>query len=34
MTIEVDAADDPAVEGLAERLGVTLHVEPVDEDVL
>jgi hypothetical protein len=34
MTLEVDAAGEPDLEGVAERLGVTLHVEPVDEDVL
>ena len=34
MTLEVDSAEEPQLEGLAERLGVTLHVEPVDEDVL
>jgi glycine cleavage system transcriptional repressor len=34
MTLEVDAAGEPDLAGVAERLGVTLHVEPVDEDVL
>ena len=34
MTLEVDSPVEPPLEGLAERLGVTLHVEPVDEDVL
>lgn len=34
MTLEVDAPVEPRLKGLGERLGVTLHVEPVDEDVL
>src|SRR5213078_1910430 len=32
MTLEVESAVEPSLEGVAERLGVTLHVEPVDED--
>lgn len=34
MTLEVEAGAEPQLAGVAERLGVTLHVEPVDEDVL
>ena len=34
MTLEVDAASEPQLADVAERLGVVLHVEPVDEDVL
>ena len=34
MTLEVDAAAEPRLDAVAQRLGVTLHVEPVDEDVL
>jgi glycine cleavage system transcriptional repressor len=34
MTLEVDADGAPQLAEVAERLGVTLHVEPVDEDVL
>ena len=34
MTLEVDAASEPQLADVAERLGVTLHVVPADEDVL
>ena len=34
VTLEVDAVGELALPGLGERLGVTVHVEPVDEDVL
>ena len=34
MTLEVDSPAEPQLADVAERLGVTLHVEPVDEDVL
>jgi hypothetical protein len=34
MTLEVDAANEPDLAALATRLGVTLHVAAVDEDVL
>ena len=34
MTLEVESPDEPQLQGVAERLSVTLHVEPVDEDVL
>lgn len=34
MTLEVDAAAEPRLDEVAARLGVALHVEPVDEDVL
>jgi glycine cleavage system transcriptional repressor len=34
MTLEVDAGAEPQLGAVAEQLGVTLHVEPVDEDVL
>lgn len=34
MTLDVDAAAEPALGGLAERLGVTVHVQSADEDVL
>ena len=34
MTLEVDATGEPALAAVAERLGVALHVESVDEDVL
>jgi glycine cleavage system transcriptional repressor len=34
MTLDVDAAVEPDLGDLATRLGVTLHVQPVDEDVL
>jgi glycine cleavage system transcriptional repressor len=34
MTLEVDAETEPALDELAERLGVTLHVTAADEDVL
>jgi glycine cleavage system transcriptional repressor len=34
MTLEVDAATEPELDPVAARLGVSLHVEPADEDVL
>lgn len=34
MTIEVEAAAEPDLAALAGRLGVQVHVAPVDEDVL
>ena len=34
MTLEVDATGEPQLAEVAARLGVALHVEPVDEDVL
>jgi glycine cleavage system transcriptional repressor len=34
MTLEVDATGELRLDGLGERLGVTVHVELVDEDVL
>lgn len=34
MTLDVDAAQEPALDDVAARLGVTLHVRPADEDVL
>src|SRR4051794_2331914 len=34
MTLDVDAATEPALADVAARLGVTLHVMPADEDVL
>jgi glycine cleavage system transcriptional repressor len=34
MTLDVDAATEPALADVAARLGVTLHVSPADEDVL
>jgi glycine cleavage system transcriptional repressor len=34
MTLDVDAATEPALGDVAARLGVTLHVTPADEDVL
>jgi glycine cleavage system transcriptional repressor len=34
MTLDVDAATEPALADVAARLGVTLHVSAADEDVL
>jgi len=34
MTLEVDAAVEPDLQAVAVRLGVSLHVEAADEDVL
>lgn len=34
MTLEVDAAEEPELAEVADRLGVTLHVAAADEDVL
>jgi glycine cleavage system transcriptional repressor len=34
MTLDVDAATEPALADVAARLGVTLHVTAADEDVL
>lgn len=34
MTLDVEAAGPPALDDLGRRLGVSLHVTPVDEDVL
>jgi glycine cleavage system transcriptional repressor len=34
MTVDVDAASEPQLDAVAQRLGVTLHVVAADEDVL
>lgn len=34
MTLDVDAAEEPQLAEVADRLGVTLHVAPADEDLL
>ena len=34
VTLEVDAPGELRLDGLGDRLGVAVHVEPVDEDVL